>query len=299
MEKTYNNQYLQNLINQAIGYGDNTPKLEAYNQGASQNTVVPIDQDLKNRTAGRIFVEEIRRQQNLEDVFDSADEELSKNSHNEEKPIDDNWTQRFITFAKDITDSELKTYWGRLLAGEIKSPGSYSYRTMQLMSQLTKREAERIREVFKYVLFSFDRINAQIIKTQSYSPITMEQLLFMQELGLIDSKDTLSINYTNKDLGNEQYYVFSRNGIGVVFMSKAAKVQIPVYRLTSIGKEFLFLNSDVEVDVDYLKKVAELTAKEKNKDVSAKCGKIVLVGEDYWMMSESFFETEGDNSTKP
>lgn len=290
MEKTYNSQFLQNLIDQAIGRFDNTPKLEAYNQGASQNTVVPVDQDLKNRTAVRVFTEEIRRQQNLEDVFDKADEELFNNPDIAGKPVDDDWTHRFVTFAKDVTDTELKSYWGRLLAGEIKTPGSYSFRMMQLMSQLTLSEAKQIRKIFRYVLFSDGNTKALIIKTQNYSPITMEQLLFMQELGLIDSNDTLSINYTNDGLKPERHYVFSRNGVGLVFKSSAAKVEFPVYKLTTIGREFMLLNLDVELDMDYLTKVSELIVKESNNSFSAKCGKIVFVGEDHWSMPEVFFE---------
>jgi hypothetical protein len=110
----------------------------------------------------------------------------------------------------------------------------------------------------------------------------------MQELGLIDSKDSLSVNYTNDD-NSDQNYVFNRNGIGLVFTSKAPRVSFPIYKLTSIGKEFLLLNSDVEVDIDYLKKVADLTIKEQNNAVSVKCGRIIFVNQDSWRMTETFF----------
>lgn len=154
MEKTYKNQYLQDLIGQTIGNYGGTPRLEAFNQAKDHNVIVPVDKDLNKRTALRIYTEEIKRQQNLEDVFDYADEELGKHPEQEGKRVDDDWSHRFVTFAKDISDFELKSYWGRLLAGEIGSPGTYSYRMMQLMSQLTKREAESIREVFRYTLFT-------------------------------------------------------------------------------------------------------------------------------------------------
>lgn len=111
----------------------------------------------------------------------------------------------------------------------------------------------------------------------------------MQELGLIDSKDSLSVNYTNDDNTTARNYVFIRNGIGLAFTSKAQKVVFPIYKLTSVGKEFLLLNSDVEVDMDYLKKVADLTVKEQNYAVSAKCGKIFFVSQDRWIMTETFF----------
>lgn len=289
MEKTYKNQYLQNLIDQAIGNYGSTPRLEAYNQAEEYNVVAPVDSDLNKRTALRIYTEEIKRQQNLEDVFDYADEELSKHSEQGGKAVDDDWSHRFVTFAKDISDTELKGYWGRLLAGEIGSPGTYSYRMMQLMSQLTKKEAESIREVFRYVLYSDGNEKVQILKTKDYSPITLEQLLFMQELGLIDAKDSLSVSYTNNNGTTVQNYVFSRNEIGLVFSSSAPKVVFPVYKLTSVGQEFLLLNSDVEVDMEYLKKVAEHTVKEHKNTVTFQCGKIVFISQDRWRMTETYF----------
>ena len=157
------------------------------------------------------------------------------------------------------------------------------------MSQLTKSDAENIRDVFKYVLFLDGNDKVLILKTMDYSPISMGQLLFMQELGLIDSKDSLSVTYTNNDNTTDQNYVFTRNGIGLVFTSKVPKVSFPIYKLTSVGKEFLLLNSDVEVDMNYLKKVAELTVKEQKNAVSVKCGKIVMVSQDRWRMTETFF----------
>lgn len=289
MEKTYKNQYLQDLIGQTIGNYGSTPRLEAFNQAEDYNVVAPVDDELNKRTALRIYTEEIKRQQNLEDVFDHADEELGKHPEQEGKAVDEDWSHRFVTFAKDISDSELKRYWGRLLAGEIKSPGTYSYRMMLLMSQLTKREAEAIRDVFKYVMFLDGNEKVVILKTMDYSPITMGQLLFMQELGLIDSKDSLSVTYKNNDNTTVQNYVFTRNGIGLVFSSKAIEVAFPIYKLTSIGKEFLLLNSDVEVDMDYLKKVADLTVKEQKNAVTVKCGRIIFVSQNRWRMPETFF----------
>jgi hypothetical protein len=289
MEKIYKNQYLQDLIGQTIGNYGSTPRLEAFSQAENHNIVAPVDKDLNKRTAFRIYTEEIKRQQNLEDVFDYADEELGKHPEQEGKAVDEDWSHRFVTFAKDISDSELKSYWGRLLAGEIKSTGTYSYRMMLLMSQLSKREADSIREVFKYVMFLDNDEKVLILKTMDYSPITMGQLLFMQELGLIDSKDNLSVTYTNNDNTIAHNYVFTRNGIGLVFTSKALEVVFPIYKLTSIGKEFLLLNSDVEIDMDYLKKVAELTVKEQKNAVSVKCGRIQFVSQDRWRMIETFF----------
>ena len=58
-----------------------------------------------------------------------------------EKP-EPEWVSRFFDIAAGITTEQLQYLWGRILAGEIKQPGSFSLRTLDVLRNLSRKEAE-------------------------------------------------------------------------------------------------------------------------------------------------------------
>ena len=55
--------------------------------------------------------------------------------------IDDDWVANFFGKARITSDSQMQLLWSRILAGEANSPGSYSKRTVNVVSELSKEEA--------------------------------------------------------------------------------------------------------------------------------------------------------------
>ena len=297
MDKTYKDKVLQDLIDKAIGtYSDNL-KLEALDQNSSKHEVAQVDEGLVNRTKNRLYHEEIKRQQNLEDIFECADEMLSNKLERENKTVDDDWTFHFVRFAKDVSEESMKKRWGKLLAGEIEAPGSYSLRMMILLSQMTKREAEIVNKFLQRGLFSDNKQKAVILKSKGENnDLDFSNLLFMQELGLIDANDSLSITYNNAGYKtNKRNVVFERNGIGLVFSFQTEMIEFPVYKFTSIGREFLLLNKEIELDTDYLKKVSQSIYDDKDTKVNVLCCKIEYPAPEQWTIipNEMFFEIKG------
>lgn len=297
MEKTYKDKVLQDLVDKAIGtYRDNL-KLEALDQNSTKHEVAQVDEGLVNRTKTRLYHEEIKRQQNLEDIFECADEMLSNKLEREKKAVDDDWTFHFVRFAKDISEESMKKRWGNLLAGEIESPGSYSLRMMILLSQMTKREAEIVNKFLQRGLFSDNKRNAVVLRSKGENnDLDLSNLLFMQELGLIDANDSLSITYNNVGYKtNERNVVFERNGTGLVFSFQTEMIEFPVYKFTSIGREFLLLNKEIEVDTDYLKKVSQSIYEDKDTKVNVLCCKIEYPAPGQWTIisNEMLFEIKG------
>lgn len=88
----------------------------------------------------RMIAKEARKQQNLSDIAGTAYDEL-KSSSASSKPVDTVWATRFVNEAENISDDDLKIIWGKILAREVKSPGSYSLRTLETLNNLSKEEA--------------------------------------------------------------------------------------------------------------------------------------------------------------
>lgn len=100
-----------------------------------------------NKFAGKI----IREQLNLDAVSAIAVDELnaeepasSKKQHannDEEQTINDDWLNTFEEKARQISTEDMQTLFGRILAGEIRKPGSYSKRTVKILGDLDQNTA--------------------------------------------------------------------------------------------------------------------------------------------------------------
>lgn len=91
----------------------------------------------------------IREQINLDDITYRTAKELSANqpkdnqeSTKEAPPISDEWLNKFEQHARVKSSEEMKIIFSKILSGEIKQPGSFSMRTVELISQLDNQAAK-------------------------------------------------------------------------------------------------------------------------------------------------------------
>jgi hypothetical protein len=94
----------------------------------------------------------VRKEVNVAKAVLRAEEELRDDQSTPPggKP-DDDWLYRWRDYAGSVSSDELQAIWGRILAGEIKSPGLYSYRLLDFVRNLTKDEAALIEKVVPFV----------------------------------------------------------------------------------------------------------------------------------------------------
>jgi hypothetical protein len=96
--------------------------------------------DLDSRLRQRLLHQEVRLQNNLDQVvaaaLASAPEQVS-----EEAP-DTSWLSRFFATAAEIDDEKMQEIWGKILAGEVSTPGRFSLRALDVLRNLSRREAE-------------------------------------------------------------------------------------------------------------------------------------------------------------
>lgn len=100
-----------------------------------------------NKFAGKI----IREQLNLDAISAIAVDELradepasSTNQHannDEEKTINDDWLNTFEEEGRQKSTKEMQLLFGRILAGEIRKPGSYSIRAVKILGELDQNTA--------------------------------------------------------------------------------------------------------------------------------------------------------------
>ena len=105
--------------------------------------------DLHRRAARRWIEEEAHRQENMEAVTAKAVPLLTKAS----KPdsVEDDWLVNFFDKSRIVSDDEMQGLWSRVLAGEANTPGSYSKRTVNLLSDLEKADATLFKKFCGFV----------------------------------------------------------------------------------------------------------------------------------------------------
>ena len=75
----------------------------------------------------------------MEDITAKALPQLNENA----KPdsMENDWIVNFFDKSRIVSDNEMQDLWSRVLAGEANSPGTYSKRTVNFLSDLEKAEA--------------------------------------------------------------------------------------------------------------------------------------------------------------
>lgn len=82
-----------------------------------------------------------KRLMNVGAIAGHAAEELKDKEVSDHNP-DPDWIARFFDGAQDVSSEELQKLWGRILAGEVKSPGQTSLRTLSILRNMTQQEAQ-------------------------------------------------------------------------------------------------------------------------------------------------------------
>jgi hypothetical protein len=107
--------------------------------GQAAGEAVKGDPELGVRAAHSLLGNAIKDQQRREDVVKYTaqalhDDPPAKDAHED---IDEDWLLLFTRVAERISKRDLQEILGRMLAGEIKKPGTFSPFTLQIMTTLT------------------------------------------------------------------------------------------------------------------------------------------------------------------
>jgi len=96
--------------------------------------------DLQRRAMHRFLEEEAKKQSNIEGITQQALPHLEEKSSPEN--IEDDWITNFFDKCRIISDLEMQSLWSHVLASEANSPGAFSKRTVNLLADLDKKDAE-------------------------------------------------------------------------------------------------------------------------------------------------------------
>ena len=220
-------------------------------------------QAIARRALSDSSADAVRSEINTSKAVIFAEDILSNDSQiPPERPIDEDWLYTWRDFAGKVSTEDLQRLWGGILAGEVKSPGSFSIRTLNFLRELSKSEAEQISQLARYV------VEGRIIKSQSQylenHGMHLSKLLEMQELGLLSGVESLGLNTQFRTTNPDKFRLPLRsNGKVLVVESDDAtkEVKLDVYLLTQVGAQLLTLGS-FEPDLEYLRLIGKEIVKQ-------------------------------------
>ena len=254
--------------------------------------LVQVDEDLKKRAGRRLLAEEINKQKNLEDIIQRTDEILQTEEYDNTQEVlqektDQGWVDDCLDGAGKAYDDDLKGYWAKLLAGEIKKPGTYSKRAILFMKSLSKADADKIRNMCQYVVYNYDNTGAVILRYKP-SDFTFDEISFLMELRLLNYNHSIVKQYRFD--GNDGFGFFRKKDVGLFVRIKRKEYDFPIYSFTELGKEILTIIDDVDVKRKYLKDFSK-SITERNDFLEVICGDLVEVGDHYqFAKNDNYFE---------
>ena len=226
-----------------IKYEDGAIRIET---STSIEPQVLQDMSLDQRMILRMAYQETKRQSNLEQIIQHAYEDLKDDQEpiSEETPQRD-WINRFFRIAEDISTDQMQTLWGKILSGEVKKPGSYSLRTLDLLKNITQAEAELFVQVCKVsflwqeTLFIPRPINDNYL-TEHFG-LELSHFLLLQEIGLLMANNTLEFTMKSATTDEQELFICGNTCVFVNRPVGTPEQRIMAFVFTKIGRELFQL----------------------------------------------------------
>lgn len=245
------------------------------------STGVSIDtsnyEEIAKRASYRLAFQEITKQQNIEAVVDRAYDELSGEESANSEPVSQDWMSRFFNSVEDISNEKMQEIWGHILAGEIRSPNTYTYRTLECLRNITQQEAEVFLRVTALALRSaetyFIMMDNDLLNKYN---VYFSDVLKLEECGLMTAQ-TLSLTLATS---TKQSFIFNSKYIGLIKEEKpnAQEIKLSIFVFTGSGIQ-LMNAIQPECIEQYLFDCLQFIA-DKHKDFSITAHKINSISDD-------------------
>lgn len=242
---------------------------------------IQVPQKYIDRASVKYASKVVKEQINLDEITLNAAKELSDENvkTNEESTtedeIEDDWLNEFESHAKLKSSDEMKLLFGKILAGEIVKPGTFSIKTIRLISQLDSRVAnlfkllcsQSVSLIAGQTYFLDTRVislngNAASNALASYG-LSFDNLNILQEHGLIISDYNSYMSYgtciANEDNKVATTLYFNKKHYGLIpndRLNYEKELKLHGVALTKAGRE-LFEIVSIEENEGYSKALFE------------------------------------------
>lgn len=222
---------------------------------------IEVPKEYITKASSKFAAKVIKEQLNLDQITLNAANELSnkqiESGNKESEDISEDWLNEFENLARFKSSEDMKLAFGKILSGEIIKPGSFSIKTIKLISQLDNQAAELFQTFCSQTISLRAGENIFDARVVSFSGsaasnsliqfgLSFDALNVLQEYGLIISDYNSYMQYS-PCIANEQKQVgailhFQGKNFGLVPSDKEKYdkvLQLYGVALTKAGKELM------------------------------------------------------------
>lgn len=239
-----------------------------------------IKASLNDRTQERINFQETKKQLNIENVTAFAAEELRNEPPITDEPIDEDWTTRFFRIIEDVSNEEMQALWGKILAGEIKQPKSYSLRTLELIRNLSQNDADVFMKVAKFAIKSdksyylYKGNNEDKLKSEF--DINYKDMALLTEIGLIQPGTFVHQQFLQQPTDSERILIAGNVILFIKIKANTPTIMMPVNVFSNAGNELMKLINPAP-PMNYLSYLANSI---KNENVEVQYANVLSIDEE-------------------
>jgi len=204
------------------------------------------DKDVVARSIATLVRKSYRKQTNRESVAAAmiqvlgSPEEPTPHATASEQPvssIDEDWLNVFERYAEDASTERMQKLWGRVLAGELRSPGRFSLRTLRFLSEFSQADAVTFADFCDSVFG--EAAPKDLAKPKDGKDI--RSLLFLESSGLVQGASDLGLSRT-LTFGSNGYAFMREGNLALCMQGEAgSSIKHSAIPLTPLGQELLTL----------------------------------------------------------
>ena len=236
-----------------------------------------IEAETIERIGQRMVAQEIRRQNNIDTVVEKAAEDL-KGKQVSEESVDEDWATRFFDIVQDVSKDEMRALWAKILAKEIEKPSSCSIRTLEILRNISFKEAELFKKLADYVLMQKEGFVFYENNVMQKHGIHYIDECKLREAGLLQNGEMVSKTYKSSKNGvNIHNMIYGNLFIQMTLPSQSQEIQMGILLLTQAGLE-IFELVEINPKMDYLKEMATFI-KKKNPSAIVQYSRIIEISD--------------------
>lgn len=222
------------------------------------------------RAQRRKQIEQARKQQNIEAIMSLALDYCSENGSDQE--IDPDWFHQFILLSENTSSKMMQALWGKILAGEIANPGTFSYKSLAILKRMTSKEAIAFQHACQLAMTKRQDTATQITygfyqKPNLFNLFTLGKknqinlsklsLPYPELLTLMDIELIYQSEIESGEITKGETLEYNYLGKNVKFTALKKGMVINYFKFTQTGYELAKLLR-LQPDLNYLKEMEQL-----------------------------------------
>ena len=170
--------------------------------------------------------------ENVEEIVSKAKQQFAPDEQVSEEPVEKDWMTRFLNIAEEVSDVDMQEIWGRVLAGEIKKPISYSLRTLEVLRHLSKEEAALIMKVSNY------QVALDLLSTEDFA-VSLIDRITLDDIGVICGEELVR-TYIIPSKGKISFEL-NKQALINIYAPIGVKIDLKGFKMSKAGIEIMGL----------------------------------------------------------